>query len=329
MTVATTYTNSVSYLQHRNEIDAERLGYINSVLYGASFLKMVPIVPANDFMQDKHMERNQGTTKRTQKRKLNEELQAGTFNPFAPKTELTAIYSTEPTSMDFRLAEKDPAQFDAMMARDAEDLIMDIDYDIINGTPDASGYGLNGLKNRIPIGDANFNIDNSSPLTINTSATTFKTFLREFRAAVRKIKLSPGMQVVCFCNETVDLGVQSGRDELGANVVGVGTTDILNQRVTTIDNVPLVIVRGDSVGTETLAFDETGSTTSIYICGIGGSAGQGSTRPNGLVILSSDEVIRDRYHQTLTQYQGVQEIDIGLLVPKRSVARISGLKVAS
>lgn len=326
--MTTQYTSSVSYLQHRNEIDADRLGYINSVLYGASFMGMIPIVPANDFMQDNYFERNQGTTKRSQKRKLNEELGAGTFNPFSKMTELTAIYSTQATSIDYRLAEKDPSQFDRMMERDAQDLMMDIDYDIINGVPDSSGYGINGLKARIPIGDANFNIDNASPLTINTSASTMKTFLREFRAAVRKIKMSPGMQVAAFVNESVDLAVQSGRDELGANVVGVGTTDIMNQRVTTIDNIPLVITRGDSAGTEILAFDEPSSTTSIFIVGFGGGAGEGSYKiPNGMVILSSDEVIRERSFETLTQYQAIQEMDIGLRVPKRSVARISGLKV--
>lgn len=324
--MTTQYTNSVSYLQHRNEIEADKLGYINSVLYGASFMGMVPIVPANDFMQDIHFERKQGTEKRSQKRKLNEELSSGTFNPFEKKTELTAIFSTQPTSIDYRLAERDPAQFDRMLERDAQDLIMDIDYDIINGVPDSSGYGILGLKSRIPVG-SDYNVDNASALTINTSATTFKTFLRQFRSLVRKIKMAPGMQLAAFCNESVDLAVQSGRDELGANVVGVGTTDIMNQRVTTIDNIPLVITRGDSIGTEILAFDETASTTSIFIVGFGGTSGEGTYKlPQGMVILSSDEVIRDRDFENLTQIQAVQEIDIGLRVPKRSVARLSGLK---
>jgi hypothetical protein len=280
-------------------------------------------------MRDEYMARNEQTAKLTQKRKLNEEPEAKSGNPFSKQVELTCLYDRR-TDIDIKLAEHRPEVYDQMLLADAQDLVQDIDYDIFNGVPDDSGYGMRGLKDRIPVANAGYDVNNGADLVINTSATTFKTFLRLFRKAKDKIKLAPGQKIVCFCNESVDQAISSGRDELGANVVGVGTMDILNQRVNTVDNIPLLKVRKDTVGTEILAFDEGTSTTSLFICAIGGGPAEDSKQiPNGMVILSgSDGVIQKRSHQTLAQIQTMQEMEMGLRVPKGSVVRLSRLKVA-
>jgi hypothetical protein len=327
--MTTTYTNSVSYLNASHWLKAEDLGYINEVLYGASLTGLIPIVPSSDFMRDVYMTRGQQSTKLTQQRRLNEEPDAKSGNPFKDAYELTALYDRR-TDIDFKLAEHKPEVYDEMLIVDAQDMAQDIDYDLINGVPSADGYGLNGLENRIPITNTGYDVNNAAALTINTSATTFKTFLRLFRKAKDKLKVPPGGRVIAFCNESVDQAVSSGRDELGANVVGVGETDILNTRVQTIDQVPLIKLRTDSTGAEILPFDENSeSSTSIWLCVLGGGPAEGSLRkPNGLVILSSNEVITRRTNQTLTQIQTLQEMEVGLRVPRGSVVRFSRLKVA-
>ena len=324
----TTYTNSLGYITAQQAWDAETAGYVDTVLRGASFLSLLPIVPTSHFMRDEYFEKTQSGTKLTQQRKLNEEPDAKSKNRFAKVTELTTIYTAK-TDIDYRLAEYRPEMYDQMLLADAEDLMQDIDYDVINGVPTQAGYGMNGLANRISIGSS-YDTNNGGTLSINTSASTFKTFLRRFRQAVRKLKLSPGMTPVAFMNESVELAIQSGRDELGANVVGTGTFDIMNQRVTHIENVPCVIVRKDSVGTDILPFSENSeSSTSIWIVGIGGAPGEGSKKiPNGAVLVSGDQVI-NRYTERIgTQFRTFQEMDVQLRVPPGSVSRLSRLLVA-
>jgi hypothetical protein len=327
--MTTTYLNSISYLNAQHYFDADQLGYVDTVLRGSSFLSLLPIVDTSHFMRDEYMEKNRGTTKNTQKRKLNEEPDKKSKNRFVKRTELTSIY-TVASSIDYRVAEEYPQQHDDMMMSDAEDMMMDIDYDIIKGVPDASGYGLRGLEDRVPISNSGYDVNNAATLTINTSATTMKTFLRLFRKAVRKIKRAPGMVVAAFMHENTELAIQSGRDELGANVVGTGTFDILNQPVTTIEGVPLVVVREDSAGNSIIGFDENSeNSTSIWIVGFQGGVSEGSKKiPQGVTVLSGDQVIR-RYSERIgLQINTFQEMDVQLRTPPGSVARLSRLLVA-
>lgn len=325
--MSTTFTNSLSYLIHSQHLAANEAGWVDGVLRGASFMNLLPIVPTSHFMRDEYFERTIGGTKLTQQRKLNEEQPAKSHNPFIKKSELTAIYYRR-TDIDYRLAQHKPEVYDQMLTADAEHLVMDVDYDIINGVPTNDGYGMNGLANRVAIGSAQ-DVNNSATLTINTSATTFKTFLRKFRLAAARVKKDAGTRVFAFCNESVDLAIQSGRDELGANGVGIGTVDIMNQRVTHIDSIPLVVVRTDSVGTEILPFTENGeSSTSIWFVSLAGTLEGSNKIPNGVTILSGDGLIRQIPDRELTQIRTIQEVDVQLRVPPRSVARLSRLLVA-
>ena len=322
--MSTQYTNSVSYMYQNQFMDAQMLGWVDSVLRGASFLSLLPIVPSSHFMREEYYQRKQGTTKQTQTRKLNEEPPAKSFNPFEKKVEYTALYDRR-TDIDKKLAKERPESYDQMLFSDAEYLFMDVDYDIINGVPDNTGYGMRGLADRIPVSNTGQDVNNGgATLNINASAANFKTFLRLFRKAKDKVKRAAGTTVMAFCNETVEQAVSSGRDELGANVVGVGTIDILSERVLSIDNVPLIKVRGDSIGNEILPFTEGSSSTSIWLVSVSGPL-EGSNRiPNGVTILSSRDEFLTRYDQTtLTQIQTMQEVEVGLRVPDRSVSRLS------
>lgn len=323
--MATQYTNSVSYLLSQQWLDAQRLGYINTVTYGLSPMGQVPIVPSSHFMRDEYLTVHNAGTKLTQKRKLNEAPPANSANLFKKNVEHTTIYNIR-TDVEKRLAERDPGLLDRMMERKAKMMIMDIDYDIFNGVPDEDGYGLQGLKERIAIGSA-YDVNNNATLTINTSATTFKTFLRRFREARDLLVMEPGTQVVAFTNRKLKRAITSGRDELGANVAGFGYMDILNHRVMTVDDIPLLTLEGDSTGDLILDFDENSeSSTSIWLCAIGGPLSPGSAdQPNGMAIVSSDEVIREETESVITQFQNIQEIDVGLRVPPGSVVRLSRL----
>jgi hypothetical protein len=329
--MANTYTNALSYLNVKGYLDAETAGYINTVLYGASVMAMTPIVPTSEFMVDKYWTRGRAATSRTQNRSLNQDYDAKQSNPFKANNEHTYLYGTE-TDMDYKLAGHKPEVFDKMMKDDLVDLMTDLDSAIFNDTVSNDGKKINGLKARFALG-SEFDVpgDSSGALTINTSATTMKQLLRRFRLAVDKIKRSPGMQVVAFCNETLEQAITSGRDELGTGTMTVTVGEVFGQRVTMVDGIPLVKVRDDSVGSPILDFDEADDASSIWICGIGGGAGEGSEDvPNGMVILSNvdggDLIQKPEPTVFKTQIYQTQEIEIGLRTPERSVVRLSGLK---
>lgn len=328
----TTYSNSISYLNAKGYLGATKAGYINEILYGASFMGIIPIVPTSEFMLDKYWTRDRAAVSRTQNRSLNQDYDAKQSNPFKANNEHTYLYGTE-TDMDYKLARHTPELFDTMMDDDLKDLVTDLDSSIVNDTVTSDGKKINGLEARVPIG-SEFDV-NGGLLTINTSATTMKQFLRQFRRGVDKIKRSPGMQIVAFCNESIEQAVTSGRDELASGTTTVTAGEMFNQRVTMVDGIPLIKVRDDSTGSAILPFDENDeSSTSIWLLGIGGGAGEGSVnKPNGVVLLSNvdggDLVQRPEPTVYKTQIYQTQEIEIGLRTPRHSVVRFSRLKAAS
>lgn len=329
--MSNTYTNSVAYLLQQQLIDADTVGWVDPILRAAELTQLLPIVPASHFMKDEHFEKKQGGEKTKQTRRLNEEPPARSKNRFVKKSEQTTIFTTR-TDIDFKLAQYNPMIYDQLLEDDASELMQDIGYDIVQGVPESDGYGMNGLSNRIAIGGSQ-DVNDGAALTINTSATTMKKFLNLFRTAVLRVKRGPGMNLVAFVNKDFYLGIQNGRDQLGANVMGVGTVDIMNQVVTSIDGIPLVLLRDDSVGTPILPFGEGGNAgeASIWIVGYGGQPAEGSKGiPQGATLVTSNPgQIIDRYTERLgNQIRTFQEIDLQLRIPTRSVARLSRLKVA-
>ena len=325
----TTYPNALSHLVANHYLDADRLGWVHVGLTGASISNLLPIVPTKSFMKESYMEKDFGNTRLTSKRRLNEEPDATSKNPYRKMEEQTAIYSIK-ASMDKKLMrygkEAFFANYNQLLEDQAQDLFMDFDWDIVNGDTDDNGYGFKGFEQRVAIGDTDLDVNNSGTLSIKGSAANFRSFLELFRRAVDRLKTGPGTQVIALCNETIQQSVSVGRDLIGASNIGVGTVDILNQRVMMIDNVPLVKVRTDSANTQILPFDENGeSSTSIWLVAVGAPLQGSKSVPNGVCVISSSIGLERETNDTLTQIETLQEGDFGLRVPKRSLVRLSRL----
>lgn len=326
--MTTTYANSLSYLAIQNALDADKLGYVNSTLVGESFMGLFPIVPTSHFMREEYMEKKPGA-KTTTKRALSTEPDPSKVAQFAKKVETTTLYY-DSCQIDKKVAARYPERYDSMLLQKGQEIVQNIDYDIIRGVPDDTGLGLNGLANRIGVTDAKWAVNNSATLTIDTDASTFKQFLKLFRKAVRKIKRAPGMRIAAFMNERTELAIQAGRDVLGASVIGSSVFDILNQTVTTIEGIPLLITRGDSAENEIIGFDENAeSSTSIWIVGFGGGVTPDAHLiPQGVNILTGDSLVQFDDAQTVKTVTTGIDYEVGLRVPDASVVRFSRLKVA-
>lgn len=324
-----TYVNALSYLDHMAAIEAERAAYIDTVLRYSSMAQMVPIVPTSHFMEDHFYEKERPATSNVQKRKLNQDVDAKHTGNYIAKREPTFLYKTK-TQMDYKLVNKDPEELDRRMATDMGAMMEVLDYDIINSVETDDGDSFNGLKQRLT-GDFLLTPTGAGGFTVNSSATTMKTFVSIIREALSELKLGPGAQPVIFVNKHIDLAIQNGRDAIGADAVGTGTVDIFNQRVTMLDGVPLVKLGADDIGRKILPFSEPDDTCSIYVCAIGGAPAEGSKeKPNGMVLLSSSDGVMDEHVERIgVQIYGHQEAEFGLRVPKRSAIRINNLKAAS
>lgn len=328
--MTTSYTNSISYLVAKQLLDAKSAGIINTMLYGVSPLSLVPIVPTSDFMEDKWYELGYEGADVTSKRRLNEEPDPTFSQPYKAVNERTGMFYRSAAIDKKIVEEKGPEAFDDIMIRHLQYMRMNMDRDFFNGAVASDGTGFNGLKARVAIGST-YDLNNGGALTINTDASTMKDFLDLFRAAVDSVHMAPGTQLVAFTTKQVKRAITAGRDMLGANVAGVAYTDILNKRVMTVDDIPLVTVEKDSTGTDILGLNENGeSSTSIWLVSYGGGATEGGTLPNGAVILSAGngQFLRQRPFEGETQYRVGLEIEMGLRTPPGSVVRVSRLKVA-
>lgn len=323
----TSYPNAVSHLLANQYLDADKLGYVQTALYGAQISQLLPITPTAGFMKDAYFEKDFSAASGVSKRRLNERPDATSKNPYIRKEEQTQIYSAV-AAMDKKLmrynAEDFAAKYDQLLNDYGTDIFLKLDWDIVNGTIDNYGVGFNGFEARVPIGDA-MDVNNSATVSLKTS-TGLRTFTEMFRKTRDKIKAGPGTQLLALANETVHQSISAGRDQLGANVVGYDTMDILNQRVTTIDGVPLLKLRTDDIGTEILPFDENGeSSTSVWLVAVGAPLEGSKGIPNGVCLLSSSLGLERETDETVTQVETLIEGDFGLRVPKRSLARISRL----
>jgi hypothetical protein len=320
----TTYSNALSLLKLTQQLDAEQLGYVDTILRGARIAQLLPIVPPAKFMEDEFYERKQHATSIIQGRALNQNPAPAHVNRYEKKVEQTILMGGAAEIDHFELQAK-PNELD----RRVQDLLFDLgfwlDYKIINGDADtANGAEFSGLKARLT---GNQLVDPGSKLQITSSVANFRTFMSKFRIAKRRIKRAPGQTIVALISETMYEAVQGGRDLMGANVLGSAHLDILNETVETLDGTPLVMVRTDDVGNEILPMTEGGGTDtgSIYLIAAGGLPGDGSLEiPNGVVALSQGGVamtpeVEGNMRRVTVDY------NYGIRVPDKSACRLSNL----
>lgn len=320
--MATNYTSALKLMSAMQALDAEQLGYVDTILRGARLSQLIPIVPPSNFMQDTYYEKKQAGTSTVQGRRLNQNPDTLMTNKYDKKYESTILVGGR-AEVDYKILKKKPNELDRRVSDGLSDLGQWLDYKIINGDPDGNnGTEFAGLKYRL----TGNQLVNSSSLTIATDASTMRTFMSYFRTAKRRIKVSPGMQIVAVMNETIYENILKGRDLLGADFLGTPNTSLLDEQLQTLDGVPLMIVRTDDIGTDILPMTESSSTSSIYLIGLGGSPSPDSLDiPNGVVALSADGV------QMTPEIEGnirrvTYDYEYGLRVPSKSSCRIQLLK---
>lgn len=322
----TNFLNALNVLQVMERLDAEQLGYVDTILRGTSVSKILPIVEPSKFKQDEFYERKQKAESVVQTRLLNQNPDPKHVNNYEKVVEKT-IQLGGVVEIDYKELEESPDELDRRIEDFLFDLGFSLDYKVFNGDNTAGDFL--GLKSRIP---SDLLFDNAGAgLQINASAANFRTFMSLFRKAHRKVKRAAGTFIAAFMNDGVNEAIQGGRDQMGANVLGTAHLDILNEEVTTLDGIPLITVRDDDFGNAILPQAETvgaaNDCSSIYICVIGGLPAEGSHKiPNGIVGLSKGGV------QQTPQVDGnIRRVTIdyeyGIRVPYRSVARIQGVRI--
>lgn len=326
--MATNYANALKLLQAKTEIRKEDLGYVNTILMGSSISKQVPIVQPNEFWSHKYYEKKQKSSSLLTTRVLNQNPDPTNVNQYEEKTEATFQIGGA-VEIDYKVLENRPSLMDEAINDRLMDMGHSLDYRIINGDPQTNNnVDLRGLKDRLDT--VNTNLFNSSDLVIDTSATTYRTFVSHLRKAHRAVKKVAGNTVVGFTSEMVYDAIISGRLLIGANVIGTKYTDLLNtEDVIEVEGVPITFTRQNDSGSDIISVVEGGSsdTSSIYLLSIGLGVDEEGTLPNGLLGLSNGKVkltpqVDGNMRRVTLDYQ------YGLAAPTRCAARIRQLKAA-
>jgi len=303
---------------------AHQMGYVNTMLSGASFSKYAQIVPPSHFKKDKYWERKQKTTSVIQTRLLNTNVDAKSFNNYEEIEEPT-IQAGTAVQIDDKLLNHDPGELDRRINDHLFDLGLNLDNMVFNGDP-ASG-GFVGLKNRVP-SDLVFN-NGGSTLQINGSVDNFLLLCSLFRKAKRRMKGGAGTQLVAWMNDTVYEGIQSGAKKAGAGFLGQRVFDLLNDEFVTLESVPLAVVMTDDAGNDILPQTEGGGTEgSIYLTMLGGAPAEDSNGvPNGIVMLNDGGVV-EKADSVGMIHTVTLDYEAGIRAPYRTLARLNKLLVA-
>ena len=324
--MATNFANALKLLQAKTEIDKDQLGYVNTILMGSSISAQIPIVQPSDFNTHKYFEKKQKSTSLLSTRVLNQNPDPTAVNQYEEKTEATFLIGSA-VEVDHRILKRKPTFLDQAVNDRLRDLGHSLDYKIINGDPQGNAnVDLRGLKDRLDT--LNTNLFNSSDLTINTDASTFRTFVSLLRKAARNVQTVAGNIKMAWTSEMVYDGIINGRLLLGGQTIGSKYTDLLNtEDVIEVEGIPIMFTRKNDAGTDIISEAEANSTSSLYICSVGLGVDEEGTLPNGLLGLSDGEV-------TLTpQVDGnIRRVTIdyqyGLAAPTRCAARIRQLKAS-
>jgi len=329
MTVA--YSNALSRLQYLQHLDAQELGYYDTILRSQPLLNMFPIIPASDFLEDAYYELQQTSAKLYSTRRLNEDNTIQEENEFVLKREPLVIYKTD-AQVDKLVENNTPGELDRRLLSKIQNKLMPgVEYDMLNG--DGTGNTLVGLKSRLT-GEFLVNPtpnDTTSTLNINSSASSFQQFVDLFEFAKYRLKVDPGYRIMAVTNEKTFLGVQSGARKNGANVIGSSVVDLFNQEFPTLCGVPLVMVRADGQNRQMMPSNEGATTnqSSIYLVVVGPApSGDIEQVPTAVYMTTAADGVplKEYADQEKRQISAGVDFVCGLRVPPRSAVRIRGLQ---
>lgn len=328
--MATSYPNALRLIIAKQQMDADQAGYVSTILKGASLSQQIPIVEPNEYLTHKYYEKKQKTTSMLQPRMLNQNPDPTQANQYEQKIEST-FQIGDAVQVDYKILKKEPGLLNRMVADKLEDLGMNLDYRIINGDPQGNNnIDVRGLKDRCET--LGTNLFNSTDLTIDASAATYRSFTKLLRQARRQVRVPAGNTLVGFTTENIIDAMINGRLVAGGSaVIGDKYDDLLNNTdYVTIENIPFLYTRGDDAGNEVISTVEgvSNDTSSIYLLSLGLGVDEDSTVPNGVVGLSDNVV------QMTPEFEGnmrkiTMDYQYGISAPLRSVARIRQLKGAA
>jgi hypothetical protein len=323
----TTSTNALSFLLGQKLQNEAQLKTFDTILRGAQILQYIPVGTPSHFMQDQFYETVEAETSSIQALGLNQSPDYSYNDQQRLAQEPLQKYG-DGFKINEDLDRAMPNAADEQARQKTELFFRKADWDIINGTIDNKGLGFRGLKARSnssnTIGTA------STPLDFKASAANFKELVRRFREAVDN--LAGSGQVLAFMDVKTKTAMSAGRDNWGAESIGVDQIDFVNRRILNIDDVPILGCRnGDTSVKPIFPHTETkgGSPTctSIYIMRVANAPQDAMMLGSGVSALSAyEQFIKETQftEHDFTSYE--MKLTLGLRAPANSFIRLDGLQ---
>ena len=290
---------------------------VDTVIQRSSVLNVLPIIPVPTGFTMKELESVTGQLGNPAFRALNEDFSNG-YNEFRERD-----YGVKQLGDAVRVEKKVEARLPGTLLRQLRLMLkgigMFVDYNFINGDSVTNPKAFDGLATILGTTSGATYVDNGASLTVNTSATTFESFLKLLDSAMRNIN---GQANAIFCSDVFYDAITSGARQMGANVLGT-STDFLGQQVTSYRGVPFLKMGNDNTGTAILPHTETtgggSAQTSIYVCKMDLDEGLAGLSTGGIRILPDEDNL---FHRDVIDF------DFGLRVPTNTCVRVGRLKVA-
>lgn len=290
---------------------------IETIIQRSSILNVLPFMQVDKGFSVKELEEQAGALGNVGFRALNEDY-TDSHGEFRER-----MYAVKQLGGSLRIEKKVERQLPGTLLRQTrlrlKALGMYVDDKFFNGDSSSDEKEFDGLKRILgDTGDFVVAPSGGSGLVINTSATTFKSFIKLLDEAFRGIN---GQPTAILCSDKVKDAISSGSLEVGANILGTAT-DFLQQQVPAYRGVPFVAFGNNNGGSPVLPFTESlhgGSTSSIYVVKFDIDDGVAGLSTSGVDILPNEDNL---FHRDVIDF------DMGLKVTTNSAIRIPGLKVA-
>lgn len=283
---------------------------VDTVIQFSHVLNLLPFINVDTGFAAGWLEKAQNGSSGINFRALNDDY-ANAYNALAPYRESIKPLGTS-VRVDHLVEEQYPGTLQNQLRIHLQDLGWAIDNYFINGDTAVSEKQFDGLAKKLGTVAGDHVVDNGGTLEIDTSATTYKAFLRLWDKAMDRINGTPNF---AYMAPGIYNAITAGAREMGANVLG-SAIDFLGRKVVTLQDVPLYKLNKDHNGTSIFPFTETGSTTSIYMGIMNEDRGVAGLSAKGVQLLPDNGGIF---------WRTVIDFTMGLKAVTNSIVRIQKL----
>lgn len=288
---------------------------IETIIRRSAILNVIPFMTIDSGFTLKELEEKEGALGTVAFRALNEDY-TDSHAEFRER-----MYSVKQLGGSMKIDKKVERQLPGTLLKQTRQRLkalgLFVDDKFFNGSTATSEKEFDGLK-RILGDSGSYVVNEASGLTINTDASTFKTFLDLLDDALRKVL---GQPTAILCSDILRDAVTSGARHLGADTLGTAT-DFLGQQVVAYRGVPFVAFGNNASGTAILPFTESigaASSASAYVVKLDTDDGVCGLTTGGIQIIPDEDNL---FHRDVIDF------DMGLKVTTNSAVRVAGLKVA-